>query len=145
MKKVIVILILCLLFACSIFVKPKEFTLTNYFDSGVLHIYSRRPLNETSISLAGTYMSTSTKGLKKGDIVGESMYFDNLEVGSAIKTLKAKVKFTEYLDEQNLTLIYAYTNLIPKHKIVNNVKVNLQISTCDEYSVIGWPLIYGSF
>lgn len=145
MKKIIVILILCLLFACSIFVKPKEFSLQNYFDSGLLHIYTNRPINETSIYLANTYMSTSKDGIKEGDILGESLYFENIEVGSAINKLKAKVKFTEYIEEQNLTLIYAHTNLISKYEMVNNVKINLQISTCDEYSVIGWPLIYGSF
>jgi len=145
MKKIIVILVLCLLFACNIFIKPKEFSLKNYFDSGMLHIYTNRPINETSIAITNLYMSTSNKGIVKGDIVGESLYFTNLEVGSAIEKLKAKVKFTEYLEEQNLTLIYAYTNLISKYEMVNNVKINLQISTCDEYSVIGWPLIYGSF
>ena len=145
MKKVIVVLILSLLFACSVFVKPKEFSLQNYFDAGLLHIYTSRPINETSIALANTYISTSSKGIKKGDILGESLYFNNLEIGSAIKKLKAKVKFTEYLDNQNLTIIYAYTNLISKYEMVNNVKINLQISTCDEYSIIGWPLIYGSF
>ena len=145
MKKIIVILVLCLLFACNILIKPKEFSLNNYFDSGLLHIYTHRPINETSIAISNLYMSTSNKGVIKGDIVGESLYFNNLEVGSAIQNLKAKVKFTEFLDDQNLTLIYAYTTLIPKYEMVNNVKINLQISTCDEYSVIGWPLIYGSF
>ena len=145
MKKIFIILILCLLFACSIFVKPKNFTLQDYFDTGILHIYTLRPINETSIPLANTYMSTSKKGLQSGDIIGESIYFNDLEVGNAIKKLKAKVKFTEYIDEQNLTIIYAYTNLISKSEIVNNIKINLQISVCDEYSVIGWPLIYGSF
>lgn len=145
MKKIIVILILCMLFACSIFIKPKDFTLRDYFDSGILHIYTRHPINSTSIQLANTYMSTSKKGASNKDIIGESLYFNNLEIESAIKTLKAKVKFTEYLKEQKLTIIYAYTSLIDCHKIVDNVKVNLQISTCDEYSVIGWPLIYGSF
>ena len=145
MKKIIVVLIICLLFACGIFVKPKNFSLDTYFENELLHIYTKHPINETSIPLVNTYMSTSCKGLQKGDIVGESMYFTNLEVGSAISTLKAKVKFTEYLEDQHLTIIYAYSKLIPKFEIIKNIKINLQISTCDEYSVIGWPLIYGSF
>ena len=145
MKKIIVILILCMLFACSIFIEPKTFTLSDYFDSGVLHIYTRHPINSTSIQLANTYMSTSKKGANSKDIIGESLYFNNLEIESAIKTLKAKVKFTEYLKEQKLTIIYAYTSLINCYKTIDHIKVNLQISTCDEYSVIGWPLIYGSF
>ena len=145
MKKIIVILVFCLLFVCSIAIKPKTFSLQNYFDSGLLHIYTKRPINETSIPLANTYMSSNSSGAKKDEIIGESLYFKNLEIGSAINKLKAKVKFTEYIDNQNLTIIYAYSKLIPKYEMVNNMKINLQISTCDEYSVIGWPLIYGSF
>ncbi|MBQ3502918.1 MAG: hypothetical protein IJA72_04595 [Clostridia bacterium] len=145
MKKIIVLLVLCLLFACSIFIKPYQFSLNDYFDCGILHIYTNRPINETSIKLTNIYISGSAKGATKADIVGESLYFENLEIGSAIKTLKAKVKFTEYLKEQRLTIIYAYTNLIPTYKKINNIKINLQISTCSEYSVIGWPVIYGSF
>ncbi|MBO5910051.1 MAG: hypothetical protein J6Q15_00930 [Clostridia bacterium] len=134
-----------MLFACSIFIRPNEFSLKNYFNSGTLHIYTTHPINETSIQLTNSYISTSRKGATNKDIIGESLYFDNLEVGSAIKTLKAKIKFTEFIKEQNLTIIYAYTLLIPTSKIIDNIKINLQISTCNEYSVIGWPVIYGSF
>ena len=90
-------------------------------------------------------MSLSSRGANKNDIIGECLYFENLEVGSAIKTLKSKVRFTEYIDSQKLTIIYAYSNLIPTYKTINNNKINLQISSCSEYSVIGWPVIYGSF
>ena len=145
MKKIIIILMLTMLFACSILIKPKEFTLTDHFDTGILYTYTNRPINETSIALVDVYMSASSQGAEKSDIVGESLYFDNLEVGSAIQKLKAKVKFSEYLDAQHLTIIYAYSTLIPTYKTIKNTKVNLQISTCSEYSVIGWPLIYGSF
>ena len=144
MKKICIILIIVLLFGCSFFVNPKQFNLRSYFNNGILHIYTRQPINETSIPISNLYMSTSSRGANK-QIIGESLYFENLEVGSALNTLKAKVKFTEYLEAQNLTIIYAYTKIIPKYEIVNNTKINLQISTCEQYSVIGWPLIYGSF
>jgi hypothetical protein len=134
-----------MLFACSIFVKPNNFSLKNYFNTGLLHIYTKRPINETSIYLVNIYISTNSKGATKEDIIGESLYFENLEIDSALNKLKAKIKFTEYIDDQNLTIIYAYSNLIPSSKTLNNTKVNLQISTCNEYSVIGWPIIYGSF
>ena len=145
MKKIIVILILGIIFACGIFANHQPFTLSNYFNSGTLHIYTKAPINETSVPLTSIYMSEPTPHIQNSDIIGESMYFENLEVGSAINTLKATVKFTEYIKQQNLTIIYAYTKLINQYKIINNTRVNLQISTCDEYSVIGWPLIYGSF
>ena len=145
MKKIIVVLILCMVFACSIFIGPKTFTLKDYFNEGVLHIYTTHPINETSIYLVGVYMSSSSTGANKNDIIGESLYFNNLEVGSALNKLQAKVKFNEFVKDQNLTIIYAYSKLIPTHKMIKNKKVNLQISTCEEYSVIGWPIIYGSF
>lgn len=144
MKKICIILILTLLFGCSFFVKPKQFNLRSYFNSGILHIYTKYPINNTSLPISNLYMSNCTSG-SKNQIIGESLYFENLEVGNALSTLKAKIKFIEYLKNQKLTIIYAYTNLIPKYEIVNNIKINLQISTCEQYSVIGWPLIYGSF
>lgn len=144
MKKICIILILALVFGCSFFVKPKQFNLRSYFDSGILHIYTKQPINQTSILISNLYMSSSSSGADK-NILGESLYFENLEVGSALTKLKARVKFTEYVKNQNLTIIYAYTNLIPKYEMINNVKINLQISTSEQYSVIGWPLIYGSF
>ena len=96
MKKIIAILILCLLFACSIFVKPNHFTLKDYFDTGILHIYTKRPINETSLCLTNIYMSSNPSGATDGDIIGESLYFTNLEVGSALQKLRAQVKITEY-------------------------------------------------
>lgn len=90
-------------------------------------------------------MTANYDKVNKKDIVGESLCFNDLEIGSAINTLKAKIKFTEYIENQNLTIIYAYSSLISTYKKINNVKVNLQISTCTEYSIIGWPVIYGSF
>lgn len=144
MKKICIILILTSMFGCSFFVKPKQFNLRSYFDSGVLHIYTQQPINETSIPISNLYMSTSSSGANN-HVVGESLYFENLEIDHALTKLKAKVKFTEYLKNQNLTIIYAYSKLIPKYEIINNIKINLQISTCEQYSVIGWPLIYGSF
>ena len=93
MKKICVIIILTLVIGCSFFVKPKQFNLRDYFDSGVLHIYTRQPINETSIPISNLYISTSTNGAGK-QIIGESLYFENLEVGSALTKLKATVKFT---------------------------------------------------
>ena len=145
MKKFIVLLILALTMCGSMLIKPKTFTFNTYFNNGVIYTYTSHPINDTSILLVGTYMSLNSNGADENDIIGECIYFDNLEVSSAITKLKAKVKFTEYIEEQHLTIIYAYSNLIPISKQVNNHKVNLQISTCNEYSAIGWPLIYGGF
>ncbi len=141
MKKLIIIFILSVLICCSTYIK-QNFTLSSYFTTGQLSYYTSSPITTSSIKLADAYL---THEKPSSNIIGESMYFTNLEVISAIDTLKAEVKFTEYLSEQNLTLIYCYTNLIPTYKYVKSFKINLQISTNDEYTIIGWPLIYGSF
>ena len=44
-----------------------------------------------------------------------------------------------------LVIIYAYTNLINDYVEVDNKKVNIQIANIEDCSVIGWPLILGSF
>ena len=145
MKKIIVLLSLALIFTCSIFIKPKDFTLVNYFDEGILYTYTSQPINDTSIHLAGTYMSLNSKGANKDNRIGECLYLDCAEINSVLTKLKAKVKFTEYIEEQQLTIIYAYSNLIPISKTIDNHKVNLQISSCSEYCAIGWPVIYSGF
>lgn len=79
-----------------------------------------------------------------GHIIGESMVIERLEVGSALTTLKAKVIKTEYL-EDGTVVIYAYTTLINDKVDVSGNRVNLQIATRDNRTVIGWPLILGSY
>ncbi len=145
MKKFIVMLVLSILFACSIFIDKKPFSLRTYFDKGALYTYTSYPINDTSIALVGNYMSISPDGANAKNTIGECLYFDNLEVGNALNRLKAKVKFTEYIEAQQLTIIYAYTKLVPKHETIGGHKINLQVSTCSEYTAIGWPVIYGGF
>lgn len=140
MKKFIVIVIISLIICCSTYIK-QDFTLSSYFTTGKISYYTSIP-NTNSTKLADTYINTQKP---QSNIIGESMYFTNIEVITAIKILKARVEFAEYLDEQDLTLIYCYTNLIPTYKNVKSHKINLQISVSEEYTIIGWPLIYGSF
>ena len=68
----------------------------------------------------------------------------NLEISVAIKTLNARVVKTEYLEDETV-VIYAYTNLIKDGVEIFGRKVNLQFATRDETTIIGWPLILGSF
>lgn len=143
MKKLFVTLSLFTLFICNIIVEQKNFSFRDYFDNGILYTYTKKPIDESSIFLANNYMTINASSQQ--EVLGESVYFENLELGSAINTLQADIKFTEYLKNEQLTIIYAYSNLIPTHKYVNNYKINLQISVANDYIVIGWPLILGSF
>ncbi len=89
-------------------------------------------------------MTNSDKDVRRVKVVGESIKIENFEPIAGLKTLKAKVVATENLDN-GATVIYAYTNLIKDSVKIANNDVNLQIAHYDEYTVIGWPLILGSF
>ena len=63
---------------------------------------------------------------------------------SALEVLNAKLIKIEQLDT-GATIFYAYTDKIKKNVTIENQKVNIQIATYSDYSVIGWPLILGSY
>lgn len=147
MKKLIFIFSLFLILFCSIFFAPQntDFSLINYFDGDIMYTYTNENINSTSVKITNTYMSSSAKGANRRNLLGESMYFDNLEVGSAIKTLKLSVKFTEHLKSEHLTIIYGYSPLINTTKYIKGRLINVQIAISSEYTIIGWPAIFGSF
>ena len=116
------------------------FSLLNYF-SGEYTVYTSTDSGQNSVDLGFCYMNSSpvTK-----NVIGESMVIKNFEVGSALKTLKAKVVKTETLEDDTI-VIYAYTSLIRDKVKVSGEVVNLQIANREDITVIGWPLILGSF
>lgn len=77
-------------------------------------------------------------------IIGESLTIQNFEPISALQTLNAKTIKVEQL-ETGATIIYAYTDKINKNVTIENQKVNIQIAIYPNYSIIGWPLILGSY
>ncbi|MBQ8615225.1 MAG: YwmB family TATA-box binding protein [Clostridia bacterium] len=117
-----------------------DFSLLDYF-SGTYTVYTSNSTGTDSVDLGFCYMNSKPVA---DHVVGESMVIINFEVGDAIKTLNAKIVKTEYL-EDGTTVIYAFTNLIPEKVQVSGRNVNLQIATKEERTVIGWPLILGSF
>jgi len=117
----------------------KEFSLSNYY-TGEYICYTSTPTSEESINLGAYYLNRN----KTKNVKGESVKIENFEPASAIEELNAKVVKTECL-ENGATIIYCYTNKIPTSINLFNQKVNLQIAHYADYSVIGWPLILGSF
>lgn len=115
------------------------FSLTDYFN-GNYYCYTESPLAEHSINLGPFY---ETENCKEQNVLGESMVIKNFEPISALKTLDANLVSTEVVG--TVVVMYAYTPLISDYKIVSGNKVNLQIATYENYSVVGWPLILGSF
>ena len=77
-------------------------------------------------------------------VIGESMTITNFEPMSALKTLQAQLVKTETLPT-GAQVFYAYSNKINSYVSVGGKKVNVQIAYYDDHSVIGWPLILGSF
>ena len=119
-----------------------DFSLEDYF-SGEYYCYTEQPVNNNSINLGFCHLTINQKS-SKNNIVGESVTTKNIEINSALQTLKAKVIKTEYLSN-GTTVIYAYTNLIKSSVELFNTKVNLQIALNNNTTTIGWPLILGSF
>ena len=141
MKKLFVVIVMFLVLIGSSSTK-NDFSLLDYFD-GEITVYTNRPIDDTSIHTGSCYLST-TSNYDKSDIIGESMWIDNFEPISAINELKAEIVDSEYL-ENGVYIIYAYTDLIGKTVTRDNKRVNIQIACYDDHSVIGWPLILGSF
>jgi len=138
MKKIIVfVLLITILFYAKN--NSNNFSLLNYF-SGEYCAYSTQE-SENCISLGFCNISQTKDDASY--VIGESIKIKNLEINTALKTLKAKVVKTEHLN--NITIIYAYTPLINTSLIEKNKQINLQIAINNEYTTIGWPLILGSF
>ena len=138
MKKFLMFIII---FAILISGIPKhKFSLLDYFEGDYIS-YTSTPVGESYINLGSCYMNyvPTSKSL-----VGESITIKNFEPSQALDVLDAKVVKTEYLQD-GATVIYAFSNLIPKTVKVDNKKVNIQIAYYETYSIVGWPLILGSF
>ncbi len=137
-KLMIVIFIFIILLAGK--QENHSFSLLDYF-SGEYTAYTSSESGEDCVDLGFCYMNSKPI---TNELIGESIIAQNLEVGSAIKVLKARVVKTECL-EDGTNVIYAFTSLINDKVKVDGENVNLQIATRNDTTVIGWPLILGSF
>lgn len=139
MKKLLVVLVVLIILVVG-HNPTMNFCLLDYF-SGEYVVYTENFTDEDAVNLGFCYMNTKPQ---ISNIVGESIMVENLEVSTAIDVLKARVVKTEYL-EDGTTIIYAYTNLISQYVKLQNQKINLQLAIKNEKTIIGWPLILGSF
>jgi len=138
MKKFVVVIVVFLIMLSGVETKS-DFSLLDYF-SGEYTAYTSKGLDD-SVDLGFCYMNVHPVD---SEVVGESMVILNFEIGSALDKLNANVVKTEYLLD-GTTIIYAHTNLIKEKVEIEGKKVNLQIATKEDRSVIGWPLIIGSY
>ena len=140
MKKFLVVIVLFAVLMCSKDVK-NDFTLLDYF-SGEYISYTEEMYDRTALSLGFCYMQNDI--VDTSELIGESLSIYNFEPIDALRKLGAKLIKTECLDS-GMVVLYAYTNKICDYVEINNQKVNLQIANNNEYTIIGWPLILGSF
>lgn len=140
MKKIFIALVLFVVLVGSS-LNVSQFSLLDYFD-GDYNVYTSTKVKD-STNLGFCYMSKSVN-VDKDSVVGESVKVFNYEPISALKTLNAELITTEVLDDGTVVM-YAYTELISDSVKVGNREVNLQLAHNNDYCVIGWPLIMGSF
>ena len=140
MKKFFIVIVMFFVLICSNNAE-KDFTLLDYF-SGEYTAYTEQSYNSCDLNLGFCYMQNAH--VDKNKLIGESLIIYNFEPIHALKTLKASLVKTEVLD-CGTTVMYAYTSMIKDNVKIENKKVNIQIAHYDDYTVIGWPLILGSF
>lgn len=141
MKKLLIFILMFLILISG--AKTQEtFTLLDYF-SGEYYAYTSTPASANYINLGSCVMNIGAVN-ENVPIIGESLTIQNFEPLSALEVLNAKLIKIEQLDT-GATIFYAYTDKINKNVTIENQKVNIQIATYSDYSVIGWPLILGSY
>lgn len=138
MKKLIIAIFLFVVLCNSN--TTEDFSLLKYFN-GEYTVYTKDKL-ENSLDLGFCYMSNNIE--TSSIVVGESMILKNYEVGKILKDLNAQLIKTECLDD-GTSVIYAYSNLIRKQVKCDDNDANIQIAVKEDYIVVGWPLILGSF
>jgi len=139
MKKLMVVIFIFIILLAGKS-KHESFTLLDYF-SGKYTVYTSVEGGKESIDLGFCYMKSKPTNKH---VLGESIEVENLEVGSVVKVLNAHIIKTEYL-EDGTTTIYAHTNLIDEKVQIAGRNVNLQLAIKDNVTIIGWPLILGSY
>ena len=115
-------------------------SLADYFD-GECIVYTDSDNTLDSVDLGFCFMSSSNA---KGEVFGESIKVECIEIAAAIEVLGASLKKVEVLDDSTIVL-YCYTDKIATHVIVDGESVNIQIAQKAECTIIGWPLILGSY
>lgn len=121
MKKIIVLILLLFILVFNAYSNQNSFTLSNFFSGKIESYYN-------NFSLCGETLELKTQNI------------DNV-----LKKLNANVINSEYILDQKLTIIYCYSTLVPQSVILKGKEINLQICIADEYVVVGWPMINGSF
>ena len=135
MKKLFVLITILIILANNF--NAKDFSLLEHFD-GEYYAYTKQD-HDGAKNLGFCYMTNEMVENK----IGESMVFKNLEIGAAIDELNAKVVKTERV--LDATIIYCYTDKIDDNVDLFDTKVNLQIAQYEDRTIIGWPLILGSY
>lgn len=138
MKKILIFIVLLVIVILNFAYVKKDFSLRDYFPEGQITIFSNIQDCDNQEIIKDVYITQN-----RNSVIGESVFLKNFEIGQILKILSAKVLSVEYLDD--LTILFCKTDKISKLVKHNGQKINLQIASCEDYTVVGWPMILGGF
>lgn len=99
-------------------------------------------LSKTNLNLM---IESCGVGVDKFVVCGDSQTVEiNSKAYLKIKNL-LNLEVVEKNEIAGRTIIEGYSNKLKNYVVINNRKVNIQISICDDKMIVGYPLINGSF
>lgn len=99
-------------------------------------------LSKTNLNLM---IESCGVGVDKFVVCGDSQVVEiNSKAYLKIKDL-LNLEVVEKNEIAGRTIIEGYSNKLKNYVVINNRKVNIQISICDDKMIVGYPLINGSF
>lgn len=99
-------------------------------------------LSKTNLNLM---IESCGVGVDKFVVCGDSQVVEmNSKAYSKIKNI-LNLEVVDKNEIAGRTIIEGYSNKLKNYVVINNRKVNIQISICDDKMIVGYPLINGSF
>ena len=114
------------------------------FSCCVLYAFSAIPYKNIEVTRGkGSKCSVSKTSL--------ALFYDSASITkesdfnylSIVEKTQAKLMFIEEVD--GVVSYYYYSKKLPKHQVVNGVKVNLHVAVSNDQVKIGTPFIYGGY
>ena len=138
------ILLMCLYLLVLFFNQyDTSFSLSQQVNGTNLLYYTEISASENAICCGNLFINTKIENDAK--VIGESIEIESEKLESVLKNLKFKFKAKEYIEANNLYVLYGFSDKIPNITHYGNYLTNLQIAVYENYCIIGWPMILGSF
>lgn len=150
--------IFCLVVFCLVSLPTSQIVLLGYVpnDSSIYSFYTTdniNTINNATVVKNGnssivSCTSLNAKNVKQSlkNILGESVKINNPSkdiIDNLYQYINKNIVYYEVLE--NTTITYCYNPSLLNFVMIDGQKVNLQIAQNNNYIVIGYPLILGSF